>query len=86
MIGLLASAGVKKGVGKENLFLWRFASDSPEFGLNEAAFLEFGVEVVKLVDEDFVDLRALLARVEVLECLVDVPVVSGSGEYYLIMK
>jgi hypothetical protein len=44
------------------------------------------IEGVELVDESFIDFRALPARVEVLECFEDVPLVSAWGVSYLIMK
>jgi hypothetical protein len=68
---------IQEGIREDYFFLRGLRRDRPLLGSNESAFCEPGIEGVELVDEAFVDFRALSAGVEVLERFEDVPVVSA---------
>lgn len=68
---------IQEGIRENYFFLGSLRSDCPLLGSNQSAFCEPGIECVELVDEAFVDFRALPAGVEVFERFEDVPVVSA---------
>lgn len=79
-------AGVEEGVVENDLFLLHVGGEDPLLGLDHVAVEQFRVQGVELEDEDLVDLGPLAPGVEVLEGLVDVPVIPGWREGYLTMR
>lgn len=71
-----AFARVEKGISEDNFFLRGVSSDSPLLRSDEPSIEQFSIEGIELIDESFIDFSTLPARVKVLECFEDVPLIS----------
>lgn len=69
-------ARIEEGISEYNFFLGSVSSDRPLFRPDHASLQKSVIECIKLIDEPLINFCAFSARIEVLECLEDVPLIS----------